>query len=59
MTSDENKWRDVSQILLESYALLTFLYDSELEYVIYRLSHKVLVMGSRVDTLEDNQNAVR
>ena len=47
MTSDVNKWRDLTQSLRQLYILLTFLYVklSDLEYVMNRLSHKVLVIA--------------
>ena len=44
MTSDVNKWRDVTQKLRHSSVLLTF------------TKALGLIMGSRVDTEGDNQN---
>ena len=84
MTSDVNKWRDVTQNVRNSSVLLTFLYVKRVEIVNgicdkqiitwgfgYRPQYQPstiisprakalgLIMGSRVDTSGDNQNAMR
>ena len=84
MTSDVNKWRDVTQNLRHSSVTLTFLRQTALKKLNgicdkqiitwgfgYRPQYQPstiisprakalwLIMGSRVDTSGDNQNAMR
>ena len=82
MTSDVNKWRNVTQKLRHSSVLLTFFNTKRVENSIcdkqiitkgfgYRPQYQPstiisprakalgLIMGSRVDTLGDNRNAMR